>query len=333
MAGSTWVQRLESLDCPYVEDVDESWVTELIFKPGEARIRLLQWLFARLEPSIEEILDNQTIQASGRGDSRLQTLLFIASSLGLCATHDIELIKGTCPASKQKIFMNTLIDVVCAIDQSQKMGSGHLEKKFTSNCLLMDKICHQENLQQVFLTNINLFPYDLTNITRGSESASVTEKDYKDLLDSASSIADQLVERQNQLADLKSSYSPCEYDMNKIRPILRRLKLTLSTLAQIMAGFSHCYETEIKTWCQKPSPRLSALGLVVKRVDSLLAHFSQTLQGIATIKGSYEKLGNDFMTQTDEALSEEQIATVKTLDGVRRSVDILEKSVSRLLSN
>lgn len=65
--------------------------------------------------------------------------------------------------------------------------------------------------------------------------------------------------------------------MNKIRPILRRLKLTLSTLAQIMAGFSHCYETEIKTWCQKPSPKLSGNGFGPTRCisDSMAYRFDR----------------------------------------------------------
>ena len=38
---------LQALDCPYTEGADESWVVELLFKPGEHRIQMLQWLFTK----------------------------------------------------------------------------------------------------------------------------------------------------------------------------------------------------------------------------------------------------------------------------------------------
>ena len=38
---------LQDLGCPFTEGVEDWWIIELIFKPGEARIRLLQWLLVR----------------------------------------------------------------------------------------------------------------------------------------------------------------------------------------------------------------------------------------------------------------------------------------------
>ena len=41
--------HMQELECPYIQGVDDSWIEELLFKPGEPRIRLLQWLLGRLE--------------------------------------------------------------------------------------------------------------------------------------------------------------------------------------------------------------------------------------------------------------------------------------------
>lgn len=38
---------LQRLGCPYTEGVDNSWIIEMIYKPGEPRIKLLQWLFSK----------------------------------------------------------------------------------------------------------------------------------------------------------------------------------------------------------------------------------------------------------------------------------------------
>ena len=38
---------IQKLGCPYTEGVDDSWITEMIYKPGEPRIKLLQWLFSK----------------------------------------------------------------------------------------------------------------------------------------------------------------------------------------------------------------------------------------------------------------------------------------------
>ena len=45
----TWseVFFIQKLGCPYTEGVDDSWITEMIYKPGEPRIKLLQWLFSK----------------------------------------------------------------------------------------------------------------------------------------------------------------------------------------------------------------------------------------------------------------------------------------------
>ena len=37
----------QELGCPYLGGVEDSWIEELLFKPGEPRLRLLQWSLAK----------------------------------------------------------------------------------------------------------------------------------------------------------------------------------------------------------------------------------------------------------------------------------------------
>ena len=37
----------------------------------------------------------------------------------------------------------------------------------------------------------------------------------------------------------------------------KTLSLSLTTMAQVVSGFLHCFETEMKPWCRRPAPSLS----------------------------------------------------------------------------
>ena len=43
----TFDVQLQDLECPYIDGVEDSWIEELLFKPGEPRMRLIQWLLGR----------------------------------------------------------------------------------------------------------------------------------------------------------------------------------------------------------------------------------------------------------------------------------------------
>ena len=48
-----------------------------------------------------------------------------------------------------------------------------------------------------------------------------------------------------------------EADAQTVDRISKTLELTMSTLSQMVAGFLHCYEAEMKSWCKRPKPVLS----------------------------------------------------------------------------
>ena len=42
-----YIMCVQALGCPYTEGAEDAWIVELVFKPGEPRIRLLQWLLSK----------------------------------------------------------------------------------------------------------------------------------------------------------------------------------------------------------------------------------------------------------------------------------------------
>ncbi|XP_062611395.1 HAUS augmin-like complex subunit 7 [Saccostrea cucullata] len=109
-------QKLAKLGCPYTEGVSESWISEMIYKPGEPRIKLLQWLFSKFDSKLHEYIEPRFDTAESKLDSRIQRLLFVASTLGFCRYDDVDLIRGVTTGSKQDMFMDKLIDLVCIKD-------------------------------------------------------------------------------------------------------------------------------------------------------------------------------------------------------------------------
>jgi len=87
-----------------------------LFKPGEPRLRLLQWSLAKFDPVIYNMLENQQSKVMGRNDSRIQKLLFACHLLGLCKSDDIELIQGNKSRNKQAIFWENLLDLVSTVE-------------------------------------------------------------------------------------------------------------------------------------------------------------------------------------------------------------------------
>ncbi|KAH3818710.1 hypothetical protein DPMN_120433 [Dreissena polymorpha] len=166
-------KKLDQLGCPYTEGVEESWISELIFKPGEARIRLLQWLLSKFDSELNEILDPQYASVESKMDSRIQRLLFVASNIGLCRYDDVDLIRGAVPASRQAVFMAHLIDIVAIADSAEDpknklfrepgivSDSLPLHEQVSLDVTYMNNLCLSGPMDQVFSGKLSLLPLDL----------------------------------------------------------------------------------------------------------------------------------------------------------------------------
>ncbi|XP_033114702.1 HAUS augmin-like complex subunit 7 [Anneissia japonica] len=343
--------RLESLDCPYIEEVDDSWISELLFQPGEPRIRLLQWVLARLDPKLQELMENQYGPSDTKMDSRLQRILLVTSSLGLCRVDDIDLIRGATSSARQNAFWDQLLDIVCISDASedhrkQELASPGiisetlpLEEQLHNDNKLMDSISKMDNLSAMFDAKLKLLPPDLMRLIDSSAKAdgfAAGERplppDLQKLQAVAAQLAMDLSAANSQLLLLTQNYNYPKHDDQVMSTVSEIMKLILSELAQLITSFSYSFENEMRQWCNKTPPKLTQLGPTFKAVHSSLQQFSMILQGLATVRGSFSNLRSvstrhpTSMHMDTPSMDEFASASQVVVESFRECIDIMEES-------
>ncbi|KAL4225877.1 HAUS augmin-like complex subunit 7 [Mactra antiquata] len=341
-------KKLDQLGCPYTEGVEDSWINELIFKPGEARIRLLQWLFSKFDSKLNELLDPEYASVESKMDSRLQRLLFVASNLGLCRYDDVDLIRGVVPASRQCVFMEHLIDLVCIADSAEDPKNKlfrdpgvvsdilPLEEQMSHDLTYLNTLCSHSNIESVFPTKLSLLPPDLQKQVESKwKSGEKTPKpDIQEIQKSAIQLGDDLSRQCALLEDLKNiaDYQPTED--SKLETVCRTISLVLSELSQLVTGFTYCYENEMSHWCNKSPPKLTQLGPAFKRVHRLLQQFVQLLHNLQAIRSSYSSLNRDSQIKKTGLTDDTQDITSVLISAGEEGVssvqdvcDILEESI------
>nr|XP_058964913.1 HAUS augmin-like complex subunit 7 [Pocillopora verrucosa] len=335
--------KLEELDCPYLGGVEDSWIEELLFKPGEPRLRLLQWAIGKFDPVIYNMLENQQSKAMGRNDSRMQKLLFACHLIGLCKSDDIDLVQGNKSKNKQAVFWENLLDLVSIVESSGRIShfttpvrtaslqSGthfSLEEQFRSDCYFFDGLCRQEDLQNVFRSKVQLYPPDLMKTTSGLENKKIPDE--RQLISVTEKLACELEEQSKQLDELRESAPLCDADTVTVEKVSKTLSLSLTTMAQVVSGFLHCFETEMKPWCKRPAPVLSEVGPAFSRVHTLLSRYTELIQNLGTIKSSYGKLCHDSKDKISTGQKDDTGLNPAELKSLQGCLGVLEESLQRL---
>ncbi|XP_072026634.1 HAUS augmin-like complex subunit 7 [Amphiura filiformis] len=350
--SQSFKKRLQDLDCPHVDGVDETWINELLFRPGEARIRLLQWLFARFDNKLSDLLEGQYGTSGAKMDSRLQRLLQISSLMGLCESDDIDLVRGAAATSKQATFWDKLLDIVCIADMADDpqhrrvfaspgvvSESMTLEEQFEHSCELKTSLIHQREFQDTFTTKMNHLPPDLMRMLdsqlkeEGYNAGHRPIPDIQQLVEYTEKISMELTVANNQLEEIKKRYDYPKNDAQTVAKVSHTMKLVLSEMAQLVTSFSYCFENEIRQWCNKTPPTLTQLGPAFNRVDSQLQQFNMLIQGIHTIRSSYTSVcSNQSKSLTDEnTLTEDNLGAISqaTLTNFHECLSVLEESLQR----
>lgn len=329
--------------------MDDSWITELIFKPGEPRIRLLQWLFSTIDSSLNDVLD-PSHSVESRMDSRIQRLLFVASTLGLCRYDDVDIIRGATSPSKQASFIDQLLDLAIYAEDSHHTTSPgiittsedvNIEKQLIQDCKFIDTLVEQENINCLFNSQLTLLPPDLQRkvevgwIEKGCSKDKPPKPDIQTVIESCTKLSKEL-ERQNEiLEELKKNFKYQKEGEPHMDKISRTMQLVLSELSQLVVGFSYSYESEMSHWCNKTPPSLTQLGPVFKRVHNLLQQFVNLLNSYRTIRTSYTNLSRDTGDKIHDIISTKKTeldlvsAGQEALEKFQNMISVLDESIQR----
>ncbi|XP_069141525.1 HAUS augmin-like complex subunit 7 [Argopecten irradians] len=355
--AKSFKERLDKLGCPFTEGVEDSWINELIFKPGEHRIRLLQWLFSKFDSRLNDVLDPQFASNESKMDSRLQRLLFVATTLGFCKYDDVDLIRGiNTKPTRQAAFMDQLLDHVCIIDAAEDpmnkslcnpgvvSDATSLDEQFRKDCLYTDMLVNQERMDSLFNLRPTLLPPDLQQkveinwAQQGHVKDKPPKPDLQKLAETANKLAEDLGRQKEILEELTKSFEYQVPDESRMEKISKTMQLVLSELSQLEVGFSYCYENEMCHWCNRTPPTLNQLGPAFKRVHTLLLQFVNLLEGFKSIRLSYTNLSRDstkhlkslVSSTTHKKVTNLASASRASLSSFHECVDVLDRSLQRL---
>ncbi|XP_033744665.1 uncharacterized protein LOC117330479 [Pecten maximus] len=354
--AKSFKERLDKLGCPFTEGVEDSWISELIFKPGEHRIRLLQWLFSKFDSRLNDVLDPQFASNESKMDSRLQRLLFVATTLGLCKYDDVDLIRGiNTKAMRQASFMDQLLDNVCIMDAAEDpmnkslcnpgvvSDATSLDEQFRKDCLYIDSLVQQERMDALFNLRSTLLPPDLQQqveiswAQQGHTKDKPPKPDLQKLTDAANKLAEDLGRQKEILEELTKTFEYQAPDESRMEKITKTMQLVLSELSQLEVGFSYCYENEMCHWCNRTPPTLNQLGPAFKRVHTLLQQFVNLLEGFKSIRLSYTNLSRDsskrlrnlVSSTTHKKVTNLASASQTSLSSFQECVSVLDRSLQR----
>ncbi|XP_056001071.1 uncharacterized protein LOC125655001 isoform X1 [Ostrea edulis] len=332
-------ERLDKLACPYTEGVDESWILEMIYKPGEPRIRLLQWLFSKFDSKLHEYIEPKFATAESKLDSRIQRLLFVTSTLGLCRYDDVDLIRGVTSGSRQDAFMEKLIDLVCTKDAADDPDnkalrspgvvseSMSLEEQFQHDSHLMKTLLKQEKVDSMLNPRLSLLPpdlqrqYEVAMVERGVDKDRPPKPDIQGLMESAEKLSQDLQRQQEILREVNRNmdrllddgfttfvfqFTYESLDPSRGEVVSKTMSLVLSELSQLVVGFTYCYENEMSHWCNKSPPILNELGPAFKRVYNSLQSFVKLLKDFESIRESYTHLNRDTNSKIKQLTSSQK---------------------------
>ncbi|XP_071479115.1 HAUS augmin-like complex subunit 7 [Diadema antillarum] len=346
-------QRFDALDCPFVDGVDESWIAELLYQPGEARIRLLQWLLSRYDSKLAEMFDSQYWTSESKMDARLQVITEVCAYLGICRPGDIDLVRGVSTShSSQAAFWDKLLDIVYIsdmCDESRALGvSSHgvvseslpLWDQFSSDCHFISSLAHGRDLQEALSTKQSLFPPDITRTLakraaaeeQGGEQKSPPNMDA--LLEMSTRLSMELIQANQHLTELKEAYPIPEKNPKAADKVRQTMKLILTELVQLVTNFTFSFESEMRQWCDKAPPRLTQLGPAVKRVHTLLQQFTSLLSSLRSMHASYDGIVNTKLAPHEgkEAIEgADMLASVSqaALKSYGEFISVMEESISR----
>jgi HAUS augmin-like complex subunit 7 len=316
-------ERLDQLACPYTENVEENWILELVFTPGESRIRLLQWLFSKFDSKLDDVLDPHNAPIDTKMDSRIQRMLFVASSLGLCGNEDADLIRGIKSGPRQLAFIDSLLDVACIVDAAETPqtmhGSarqnlsmthrGNLAGQLSSTCKFVSAVSAQSaTVDGILPSDIRLLPPDIVRqieldsqqqqqrshlSSSNADRSSQQPPDQSKLREDLDKVSRDLERQKEMLAEIARKHR-LEDSVVEPKPTVKQtVRLSLSELGQLLTSFAYCYDNELRPWCgtnREPPSHRSALGPTLKRVHAPLEQFVGLLDNTKSIQASYRRL-------------------------------------------
>nr|XP_046251991.1 HAUS augmin-like complex subunit 7 [Scatophagus argus] len=261
---------LQAASCPLVEGLDlqeADSMLQLLCVPSKHRTDILAWICSRINPSLT---NSKTMSMSSKDqDVLFKEMAMLGQELMLCRADDLDLIRGgDVSLHKQLQFLEQLLTLVPGC---KKPAGPRLDAE-----MLLNELCAAENLphlSQMLIPKFDPWPAHIKALSKGNKSSS------KPVREETADVATLLQQTQSALEQLQSE---CEFLNSEAQsPGLfspSSLRVAARDLQQLMATFSHVFETDLRAHCSRDPPNFSTETDVFQRVHQLLQAFITELE-------------------------------------------------------
>eukprot|EP00794_Sanderia_malayensis_P015772 gene15772-17363_t len=344
------IKKLMQFHCPIIETDDEAWLPNL-FEPSEARLRIITWLIGQFDVKLGNLITKPSPAADNHIDSRMQRLLFVCSFIGLCQAGDLEIIKGTSSKKKQLTFWTNLLEFVSTSEQVNNPGHkeshqpeligysrndlpekdlGTKTDYYEHLCRFTDNLARQERVNDLFDTSVRLFPPDLERLfVDDSKNPSASTPDNKVLEDIVEKLAVDVKASEKEYDQLRKKFQAAELCQSDIDQHCKKLSLAITMLRQLITNFLHCYEINLKQWCNRPKAKKSGLGQTCRRTFQMAMTHDDLLTQMEVLENSYQTIKREISEHLEKRTSNSEIGH-ESLMNLRQVIDILRESELRI---
>ncbi|TMS16950.1 HAUS augmin-like complex subunit 7 [Larimichthys crocea] len=272
---------LQAVSCPLVEGLDlqeADSMLELLCVPSQHRTNILAWICSSINPNFG------TSKRSNDPDVLPKEIAVLGQELMLCRADDLDLIiEGGASVHRQIQFLDQLLSLVPGCKKSAKP---RMDAEALLNELYAAENLHQ--LTQMLKPTLDPWPPHIKALQKSTKSSSKPSRE------EAADVAALLQLTQSALDQLQSE---CEFLNNEAQSpgvfAPSSLRVAACDLQQLMATFSHVFETDLKAYCSRDPPSFSAETDIFQRVHQLLLAFITELEILKEVSEASVSINQD----------------------------------------
>ncbi|XP_044067228.1 HAUS augmin-like complex subunit 7 isoform X2 [Siniperca chuatsi] len=231
---------------------------QLLCAPSQHRTDILAWICSSINPNFA---NSKAMSVRSKDpDVLTKEMAVFGQELMLCKAEDLDLIRGDASPHRQLQFLEQLLALVPGCEKS----AGHR----TDSEMLLNELYAAENLPHLTQTlkpTLDPWPAHIKALRKGAKSS------YKPGGEEAADVAGLLQLTQTALEQLQSE---CEFLNTEAQSpgvfSPSSLRVAACDLQQLMATFSHVYETDLRAYCSRDPPSFSTETDVFQRIHQLL---------------------------------------------------------------
>ncbi|XP_076022847.1 HAUS augmin-like complex subunit 7 [Genypterus blacodes] len=249
---------LQAASCPlldglYLQEADS--MLRLLCAPSKHRTDILTWICNSINPNFSNVKGLSL--RSKDPDVLTKDIAGLGQELLLCKADDLDLIMGNASPHRQLQFLEQLLTLLPGCDRPEHKMDDEI---------LLNELYAAENLPhltKMLNPALDPWPAHIKALHKGQKTScskpSRGETDVAALLELTQSALQQLQSE----CDFLHKEAPSVFSPNSMR-------VAACDLKQLMATFSHVYETDFRAYCSRDAPSFSTETEVFQRVHQLL---------------------------------------------------------------